>query len=424
MQRIAAIVALILCSLPALADPVRTEAGFVEAETSGSLRIYRGIPFAAPPVGPLRWREPQPARPWRGVKQADAFKPACMQRGVSMPGETPPQVSEDCLYLNIWRPAGEALPVLVWIHGGGFTNGSAAMPLYWGDRLARRGVVVVTIAYRLGPFGFLAHPALTKEGGSSGNYAFADQIAALHWIKRNIAAFGGDPARVTIAGQSAGAMAVSALMASPQARGLFQRAIAQSGGLFEPLQLAPNYQLANAEKEGEAYAASLCARSLAELRGLGADAILGGKAATVSHPVIEPKLLPRSPYEAFVAGEQSDVPVLIGSNADEARSLIEGLDTVTAATYASGIAKRWGPLPPPLLDAYPHATDAQAVAARLGFERDLRFGWDMYAWARLHAAGGRVHLYQFRKVPPFPGNSIYANWDPATSPSSGTHSII
>ncbi len=181
-----------------------------------------------------------------------------------MPGETPPAVSEDCLYLNLWTPATaksaqQPLPVMVWIYGGGYTNGSASMPLYWGDRLARKGVIVVTIAYRLGPLGYLAHPELTRTSPhhSSGNYGLMDQVAALQWIQKNIAAFGGDPKNVTIAGQSAGAMAVSMLMASPLAKGLFQRAIGESGGLFEPLQLAPRYLLANAEHDGEKYAASL-----------------------------------------------------------------------------------------------------------------------------------------------------------------------
>ena len=178
-----------------------------------------------------------------------------MQTGVSMPGETPPAVSEDCLYLNIWTPAKsvrEHLPVIVWIYGGGYINGSASMPLYWGDRLAHKGVIVVTIAYRLGPLGFLAHPELTRESPhhSSGNYGLMDQIAALEWIQRNIAAFGGDPKSVTIAGQSSGAISVSILMASPLAKNLFQRAIGESGGLFEPLQLAPKFLLANAERDG------------------------------------------------------------------------------------------------------------------------------------------------------------------------------
>ncbi len=397
-----------------------TDRGAVEGVRDGALTVYKGIPFAAPPLGPLRWREPRPVTPWGGVRAAKSFAPACMQSGVSMPGETPPATSEDCLYLNVWTPADRPdarLPVIVWIYGGGFSNGSASMPLYWGDRLAAKGAVVVTFGYRVGPFGFLALPELTAESvrHSSGNYGFMDQIAALGWVQRNIARFGGDPARVTIAGQSAGAASVSILMASPSAKGLFARAIAESGGMFEPLQLAPNYLLVNAEREGEAYMRSVGAKSLAGLRALPADALLKGKAGEISHAVVEPCVLPRSPYDVFAAGDENDVPILIGSNADEARSLIDDLDTVKAASFEAGIAKRWGALPPQLLAAYPHATDAEAVRARLDFERDLRFGWDMWAWARLAAMHGTqpVYYYHFSHAPPFPAGSVYANWGPS-----------
>src|SRR5580698_2732371 len=292
----------------AIAAPVMLDSGTVEGVRERSLAVYRGIPYAAAPVGRLRWREPQPVAPWTGVRDAKTFAPACMQTGVSMPGETPPKTSEDCLYLNVWAPAdAKNLPVIVWIYGGGFFNGSAAMPLYWGDKLATRGAIVVTFGYRVGPFGFLAHPELTAESPhhSSGNYGFMDQIAALKWVQRNIASFGGDPARVTIAGQSAGAASVSILMASPLAMGLFQRAIAESGGMFEPMQLAPNYQLANAQRDGESYAQSVGAKTLADLRSLPAAALLKGNAGEISHPVIEPYVLPHSPYEVFAMGEQN-----------------------------------------------------------------------------------------------------------------------
>lgn len=419
MTRLCLILAVLFVSIaPAAAKPVQTDAGLVSGIRVGDLVVYKGIPFAAPPVGALRWRPPQPVQPWSGVRAADEFAPACMQTGVSMPGETPPVTSEDCLYLNIWAPPAK-LPraVLVWIYGGGFFNGSASMPLYWGDQLARKGIVVVTVGYRVGPLGFLAHPELTAESPhhSSGNYGFLDQIAALRWVQRNIRAFGGDPQRVTIAGQSAGATSVSILMASPLAKGLFQRAIAQSGGMFEPLQLAPNYLLPNAEKEGVAYAASVGANSLAALRALPADALLKGKAGGISHAVIDPYVLPRSPYDVFAAGEQNDVPILVGSNADEARSLISDLDMVTAANFDAVIAKHWGELPPQLLSPYPHATDTEARKARLDFERDLLFGWDDWAWARLEAMTGTnsVYYYHFTQVPPFPKDSVYAGWGPS-----------
>ena len=410
-------VALFLTPLVASASVVQTDAGPVEGVQTDSLTVYKGIPFAASPIGSLRWRAPQPVEPWKEVRKADKFASACMQTGVSMPGETPPAVSEDCLYLNIWTPAEQAdasLPVMVWIYGGGFSNGSAAMPLYWGDRLARKGVIVVTFGYRLGPFGFLAHPELTRESPhhTSGNYGLLDQIAALQWVQRNIKAFGGDPGRVTIFGQSSGATSVSILMASPLAKGLFQRAIGQSGGLFEPLGLAPNYLLANAEHEGEAYVGSLGKKSIAEMRALPAKELLKGMAGMISHPVIEPYLLPESPYDAFVEGRQNDVPILLGSNADEARSLISDLAKVKASTFSADITKHWGSLPPQLLEAYPHATDQEAVTARLGFERELRFGWDVWAWARLQAMKSKygVYYYHFAHRPPFPKGSPYEGW--------------
>jgi para-nitrobenzyl esterase len=405
----------IVCASALVAQRVRTESGALSGVSEGGLSVYKGVPFAAAPVGELRWRPPVDVAPWTGTRKADAFAPACMQDGVSMPGETPPVVSEDCLYLNIWTPAKnmhERLPVIVWIYGGGYINGSASMPLYWGDRLAHKGVIVVTIAYRLGPLGFLAHPELTRESPhhSSGNYGLMDQIAALNWIQRNIAEFGGDPKNVTIAGQSSGSISVSILMSSPLAKGLFRRAIGESGGLFEPLQLAPKFLLANAERDGEKYAASLGATSVEELRKLPA-AKLTGDGGGIVHPVIGPYVLPVSPYEAFAAGQQSDVPVLLGSNAEEARALTD-VSHVKAATFDSDLEHSFGQLPPALAAAYPHGTDKEAQQARLDFERDLRFGWDMWAWARLQAGTGKapVYYYSFRQRPPFPAGSVYEGW--------------
>jgi para-nitrobenzyl esterase len=401
----------------AVAPTAMTDAGAISGVLQDDIVLYKGVPFAAPPTGNLRWRPPKRPAAWAGTRAARAFAPACMQEGVSMPGEMPPAISEDCLYLNLWAPANHAkasLPVLVWIYGGGYRNGSAAMPLYWGDQLARKGVIVITIAYRLGPLGFLALPELTRESPqhSSGNYGLMDQVAALEWIQRNIAAFGGDPNRVTIAGQSSGAISVSVLMASPLAKGLFQRAIGESGGLFEPLQLAPNYLLSNAEHEGEKYIASLGVTALEALRQLPATRLLGGRnAGGVTHPVIEPIVLPNGPGEVFASGRQNDVPLLIGSNADEARSLTDTSHT-TAASFDADVADSFGPLPGPIMAAYPHATDAEAPQARLDLERDLRFGWDMWAWARLQAATGHspVYYYYFQQRPPFPVGSLYVGW--------------
>jgi len=414
----AALVAVLwMAALPVRAAGVLvTDTGALRGLASGQVTAFLGVPYAAPPLGPLRWRPPQAPAPWAGVRPARQFAPACMQTGVSMPGEAPPRISEDCLYLNVWTPAHRGprpAAVMVWIHGGGYSNGATAMPLYWGDRLARKGVVVVSLAYRLGPFGYLAHPELSAESAdhASGDYGLMDQIAALKWVQRNIKAFGGDPDRVTIFGQSAGAMSVSLLVASPQARGLFQRAIAQSGGVFEPLELAPGYFLPQAQRDGVAYATSLGAKSIADLRALPAETLLGGKANAVSHPVVGPPVLPISPYAAYVSGRQAQVPILIGSNADEARSLAD-VSHLTAATFKSDLEHTWGQLPPSIVGAYPFTSDAGAIKARLDFERDLRFGWDMWAWARLQAgvANQPVFLYRFAQTPPFPATSPRAGW--------------
>src|SRR5689334_10613350 len=247
----------------AITDPVRVEQGLLSGTngSSADIRVYRGVPFAAPPLGDLRWKAPQPAEKWQGVRQAAEFSNACWQTpypaAAAIYQANLPPLSEDCLYLNIWTTAKSAkdrLPVMVWIHGGGFTRGFAGTRAYDGEALARKGAVIVTINYRLGIFGFFAHPALSAESGhhASGNYALLDQIAALQWVQKNIAAFGGDPARVTIFGESAGSWAVNVLMASPLAKELFQRAIGESGGSFSPMKT-----LAEAESEGAALAVSL-----------------------------------------------------------------------------------------------------------------------------------------------------------------------
>lgn len=394
------------------AGPVAvTTMGRFEGAREHGVSIYRGIPYAAAPIGELRFKAPQPALASAGTRDVTRFAPACMQKGVSMPGEAPQAISEDCLYLNVWT-SGKAgkRPVMVWLHGGGFTNGSAAMPLYWGDALAKRGVVVVTVAYRLGALGFLAHPDLKTEAGDTGNYGLMDQVAALRWVRDNIAAFGGDPDRVTIAGQSAGAMSVSLLMSTPEAHGLFSGAIGQSGGMFEPLNLAPGYRLDVALRDGEAYAKSLGVTSADDLRKLPAEALLADGANAVSHPVFGGAFLSQTPYEAYVSNTIADVPVLIGWNAEEARSLTH-VDAITASGFADDLKRAFGPLPPAIFSAYPHATDSEAKIARLDLERDLRFGWDMWAWARLQTRkGGAAYVYSFDHGPPFPETSPYAGW--------------
>ncbi|MGO9468317.1 MAG: carboxylesterase/lipase family protein [Isosphaeraceae bacterium] len=424
LSKALALWALVVAHSHAWAQPVRIETGLIEGVQSGSSTVYKSLPFAAPPVGELRWRAPQPALAWSGVRRADKFGPICTQTGASVPGAPPEPVSEDCLTLSIWAPAKpreQKLPVMVWIPGGGFTQESASMPLYWGDALATRGVIVVTINYRVGLLGFLAHPELSRESGhhTSGNYGLLDQIAALAWIKRNVAAFGGDPERVTIWGQSAGSMAVSLLMASPLARGLFQRAIGQSGGYFVPpaaTRSPEGLYLKGAEEQGVRLASELGAKSLEALRKLKPEQFLKNHNAGTMQPIIDRYVVPEEPYAAFAAGRQNDVPILIGSNADEARPLIAG-NNVRLATFAEDIGEDWGSkvvrsLAEEYLKNYPATTDREAREARARFERDLRFGWDMWTWARMQAKTGqaKVFSYYFAHLPPYPPGSTFADW--------------
>lgn len=406
----------------AAARPVNIESGRVEGVRSGALITYKGVPYAAAPVGDLRWREPGPVAPGKGVLKADAFAPICVQAGEPSPGAPKERVSEDCLYLNVWAPVRDRtqpkkpLPVMVWIYGGGWTNGSSSTPVTWGDRLAAKGVVVVSLNYRGGPFGFLAHPELTRESrrGASGNYGLMDQIAALKWVQRNIAAFSGDPKRVTVFGQSAGSMSVSLLMTSPLAQGLFQQAIGQSGGVFIPPEASPagsTFLLDGAERQGLKFAAALSAPDLATLRALPASTILAGQVRGADHFILDGHVLRREPHEVFSAGRQHAMPVLLGWNADEGSYFLEGR-TIRAATFAADLRRDFGPLPAPLLAAYPAADDAQARVSRAALERDLRFGYDMWTWARLQAKSGRgkVFAYHFAHCPPYPADSRFADW--------------
>src|SRR5512137_2379399 len=271
-----------LLETAAAVETVKVEGGLVEGTVENGLAVYRGIPFAAPPVGDLRWRAPQPAAKWKGVKQAVKFAPGPIQGGNPPSGK-----SEDCLYLNVWTPAKSAkdrIPVLVWIYGGGFGAGATSEKNYSGENLAKKGVVLVSIAYRVGQLGFLAHPELSRESPNrvSGNYGLLDMIAGLQWVKKNIAAFGGNPKKVTIFGESAGGIAVSMLCASPLAKGLFHGAVSQSGGSFGPPRPSTMpgenlKRLVDAERSGEEFARNAGASSIAELRKLTPDQLSGGR---------------------------------------------------------------------------------------------------------------------------------------------------
>ena len=393
-------------------NQVRVEQGLLAGITGAhpDVRVYRGMPFAAPPVGDLRWKAPQPPASWQGVRQAAEFSNACWQTpyppSASIYQSKLPPLSEDCLYLNIWTAAKSAkdrLPVMVWIHGGGFTRGSGTTSAYDGEILARKGVVVVTINYRLGIFGFFSHPALTAESNhhTSGNYALLDQIAALQWVKKNIAAFGGNPDCVTIFGESAGSWAVNALMASPLAKGLFHRAIGESGGSFSSLKT-----LAEAEKAGESLASSLGATDdvLKTLRAKPPEELLKAAAGETVRPSADGWVLPQDIYTIFAQGKQNDVPLIVGNNADEGTTLAPQGANIKADMFVAGVQQRYAGLADQFLKIYPASSDDEAVASFYSAYRDSVFGWEMRTWARLQTRTGHhpAYLYYFSRRPPGP----------------------
>jgi para-nitrobenzyl esterase len=402
---------LVLAGL-ATAASVKVQDGLLEGTAEGGLTVYRGIPFAAPPVGDLRWRPPQPAAKWEGVKRADKFAPECMQAGNANEG---PGMSEDCLYLNVWTPAKSAndrIPVLVWIYGGGFNAGATSIPTYSGEKLAAKGVVLVSIGYRVGPFGFLSHPGLSAESARhvSGNYGLLDMIAGLQWIQKNIAAFGGDPKRVTIFGESAGGIAVSMLCASPLAKGLFHGAISESGGSFGPPRPNPMpgenlLRLPDAERGGEAFAKQAGVASAAELRKLSAEQVLAAARARrgMSWPIIDGWVIPDDQYKLYRAGRYNDTPILVGYNSDEGASFSP---PATPQAYIDAVRTRYGPFADKLLNVYP-AGDAKVAKTARDLTRDAAFGWHTWAWARLEAKTGKskVFYYYFDQHPEYPAGS-------------------
>ena len=372
-----------------------TDSGLVEGKTDSSVTVFKGLPFAMPPVGRLRWRAPEPPAAWQGVREASTFSPRCPQTGAYPPESPQEPTSEDCLYLNIWVPNGSPstpLPVMVWFYGGALENGSASIPLYWGNRLAEHGVIVVSANYRLGALGFLAHPALSRESDMrvSGNYGLLDQIAALQWVQRNIAAFGGDPGRITIFGQSSGAISVSALVVSPLAKGLFQRAIGESGGLFEPLTIAREYSLRGAEAEGIDFVRQSGAGTLEHLRQMPVAELL--KVPFHPHVVIDGFALRASPYDVYAGGQQNDVDILVGSNATEGRLFLGG-KSITVNNYTQILSADFPSMLVRLLAPSPGDNGATALAAAGAFEGDMRFRWDMWTWARLAARTGSKGVY-------------------------------
>jgi para-nitrobenzyl esterase len=406
--RIAPVAAIALGAPAAMAQipQAHVTGGTIAGVVEGGLSMFKGIPFAAPPVGALRWKAPQPVKPWSGVKQTTAFGAGCMQDPVlakQMGADVP--LSEDCLFIDVWTPAraaGEKLPVIAWIYGGGFNGGMTSVPLYDGANLARKGVVFVSISYRVGPFGFLATPQLSKESGhGSGNYGLLDQIAGLKWVQANIAQFGGDPAKVTLLGHSAGAYAVSMLTASPLAKGLFRGVIAESGSNFTPPQstewAGTNLQtLGLAEANGKAWLAKLGATTLAGARALPAQKLEQAQRAPGAPrfwPPVDGYVLAGDQVRAWKQGRFHDVPVLVGSNSDEAASF--GVHPMQPAAFEAEVRKGYGKLADTILAAYPHATEAEATRAGKQLRRDTAFGWGAYTWARLQSENGKHKAYVY-----------------------------
>lgn len=394
--------------------------GVLQGSVRRGVAAFEGIPFASPPVGEGRWRPPQIEKPWKGVRSATKFAPACMQDLVrsQLPwtAEFMPQgkSSEDCLYLNVWEPMdtrnrGKPVPVYVFIHGGAFVQGSTDVAVYDGAALAARGVIVVTIQYRLGVFGFLAHPALTAESSqhASGDYGLLDCLAALQWVQANIAHFGGDPTRVTVGGQSAGASAVHDLLVSPLANGLFRGAIAESGSGVGP----PMKPLNEAEVDGVTFAVAAHAASLTALRDLRADQVLEATRNTPQlrfAPIVDGWSIPQDPHTALAGGHTLDVPVLTGVVADEGSS-VPGYGHSSVAVLRTAAKKAYGPEEARFEDLYPFRDDAEASDQSRIAARD-RVLTSLTLWASLQTAHVRspVYLYDWTHVLPWPEHPQYA----------------
>jgi para-nitrobenzyl esterase len=393
---------------------IKTADGVLEGVISGDgkVKTFKGIPYAAPPVGALRWQAPQPVVPWTGVRPATEYGARAMQVHVwDDMFFFDPGPSEDCLYLNLWMPAKPAtgkLPVMVWIHGGGFVAGGSSEPRQDGGNLSQNGVLVVSMNYRMGLFGFFSHPELTAESPhhASGNQGLLDMVAALQWVQKNIATFGGDPDNVTIFGESAGSMAVSALMASPQAKRLFHKAIGESGAVTNPRR--PQAPLAQAEQDGLKLAEKLFGTtSLAQLRALPAQQII--EATTKPGVGFWPQVvadgwfLPCAGADIFAAGRQSHVPLLAGWNLDEGGpGDIFGQEAPTLANYEKQARARFGDRAEAFLKAYAATTDVGAKRAAADYGGDQFIGYGTWKWIELHrqTGGSPVYRYKFEQFLP------------------------
>ena len=411
MLRSAVLLMLVMiASAPTLVSQIReakVTGGEVKGVVADGVSSFKGIPFAAPPIADFRWKAPQPLKAWKGVLKADSFAPACMQTigNIARLSGAPEKVSEDCLYLNIWTAAkneGEKRPVMVWIYGGGFTGGMTSVPIYDGTKLAQKGVVFVSIAYRVGPFGFLAHPELSRESGKgSGNYGLQDAITGLQWVKENIERFGGDPSCVTIFGQSAGGTLVSMLAASPAAKDLFHRVISESGASFAPprVRREPGLTvptLAAAEFTGKDFLDKLGATDINAARALSAQKLQDSPAASTQGtfwPVADGDILPGDQYELYLAGRFNDTPILVGTNSDEGAAFARSPSS--AKLFEQYVRNNFGSEADEILSVYPHANDFEASQSTKDLGRDNIFAWHTWTWARLQSLKGKNKAFVY-----------------------------
>jgi len=404
------ILALLTISFSAIAQlnnnapQVKTANGILEGVNHSGVKIFKGVPFAAPPIGQYRWREPQPVKNWDGVRKADKFGSRPMQKPVfSDMNFLSEKVSEDCLYLNVWTPAitgNEKLAVLVYFYGGGLIAGSGDELRYAGETLARKGIITITVNYRLGIFGFFSLPELSKESPNhtSGNYGYLDQAAALNWVKTNIATFGGDPNRVTIAGESAGSISVSALMCSPLSKNLFAGVIGSSGSLMGALSPIP---LGQAEMNGQLTEKDLNTETLAGLRAIPAEKLMDAKGQF--SPAIDGYFIPKSPVEIFVKGEQAKVPALIGWNSMEMNSgyLLKG-KAPTLANFKGAVTKIFGDTTDLVSNLYHVTDDASVAAGATELASDMFIGFSTWKWTDIQKKTGGKPVFRYRFCHPRP----------------------
>jgi para-nitrobenzyl esterase len=417
-------------------DPLRIESGLVSG-TMGTdgVKEYLGIPFAAPPIRENRWRAPQPVQRWDGVLTANRMPAECLQR---LRSTTTNQYfgdelsGEDCLYLNIWAPASSKatnrLPVIVYIYGGAFYIGSASMPLYGGGEIAKKGVIYVAVNYRVGVMGFTAHPEATKESGhnASGNWGLLDQIAALEWVKRNIAAFGGDPSNVTLVGQSAGSMSINILQASPLAKGLFRRIVGMSGSMLGGA-IPSGPTLATAETQGLKLQQALKVTSLKEMRALSSDKVFAAAQAAgiQSGPIVDGYLLPESVDSIFKQGKQSDVPLLTGSTANDIGTTPPMRAATTAEQFRTLAIQSYGTASDELLKLCPVQDDADARQKAELIGENSGFAISAREWARAQVKTGKqpAYLYLFTRVQPFTPGVTFSDLDPKTAGAYHTSDV-